>query len=55
MPYSEFSRGSFSVRWDSGIWEAGLDVSEVTAVSPEQEATIRSEPESRAARRKEAS
>ncbi len=32
------SRGGFSVRWDSGIWEAGLDVSYVTAVS--QEATV---------------
>ncbi len=45
MPYDEeYSRGSFSVRWDSGIWEAGLDVSYVTAVSPEQEAAIRAEP-----------
>ncbi len=34
------SRGGFSVRWDSGIWEAGLDVSYVTAVSREEEATV---------------
>jgi len=32
------SRGDFSVRWDSGIWEAHLDVSYVTAVA--QEATV---------------
>lgn len=46
MPYDEeYSRGDFSVRWDdSGIWEASLDVSYVTAVSPEQEAAIRAEP-----------
>ncbi len=33
-----YSRSSFSVRWDSGIWEAQLDVSDVTAV--EEEATV---------------
>ncbi len=39
----EFSRGCFSVRWDSGIWEAQLDVCDVSAVSPEQEAAIRAQ------------
>ncbi len=33
---AEYSRGCFSVRWDSAIWEAQLDVSDVTAVSPEE-------------------
>ena len=37
---AEYSRGRFSVRWDNGIWEARLDVSYVTAVSQEQEATV---------------
>lgn len=37
---AECSRGSFSVRWDNGIWEAGLDVSYVTTVSQEEEATV---------------
>ena len=32
--------GIGSVRWDNGIWEAQLDVSYVTAVSQEQEATV---------------
>lgn len=37
----EYSRGSFPVRWDDGIWEAGLDVSDVTVVpEQEQEATV---------------
>ncbi len=43
------SRGGFSVRWDSGIWEAGLDVSYVTAVS--QEATVTALPRSTRTRR----
>ncbi len=42
-------RGQFSVRWDSGIWEAGLDVSYVAAVS--QEATVTALPRSTRTRR----
>ncbi|MGH3902559.1 MAG: hypothetical protein ACRDTA_30735 [Pseudonocardiaceae bacterium] len=38
------SRGGFSVCWDSGIWEAGLDVASVTAVS--QQATVTGLPRS---------
>ena len=34
------SRGDFSVRWDFGIWEANLDVSDVTDVPPETTVTI---------------
>ncbi len=37
---AEYARGSFSVRWDNGIWEAQLDASYVTAVSQEEEATV---------------
>jgi hypothetical protein len=45
MPYDEqFSHGGFPVRWDNGIWEAQLDVSYVTAVSPEQEAALGGRP-----------
>ena len=43
------SRGGFSVRWDSGIWEAGLDASYVTAVA--QEATVTALPRSTRTRR----
>jgi hypothetical protein len=44
MLYSpEYSRGAFPVRFDDHIWEM-LDVSYVTAVSPEKEAAIRSAP-----------
>lgn len=48
MPYGvEFSRGEFPVRWDSGFWEAQLDVAYVTAVSPEEEAALRTRSASR--------
>ncbi|MGH3897754.1 MAG: hypothetical protein ACRDTA_05755 [Pseudonocardiaceae bacterium] len=43
------SRGCFSVRWDSGTWEASLDVSDVTAVS--QQATVAALPRSTHTRR----
>jgi hypothetical protein len=45
MPYSpEYSQGGFPVRFDDQIWQT-LDVSYVTAVSPDTEAAIRSEPQ----------
>lgn len=51
MPYSpEYSRGGFPVRFDDHIWEM-LDVSYVTAVSPDTEAAIRPEPPRRAPRK----
>jgi hypothetical protein len=51
MQYSpEYSQGSFPVRFDDQIWEV-LDVSYVTAVSPDKEAAIRSEPQHRAPRK----
>ncbi len=51
MQYSpEYSQGSFPVRFDDEIWEM-LDVSYVTAVSPDEEATIRSEPQRPAPRK----
>jgi hypothetical protein len=49
MPHQpQYSRGSFPVRFDDQIWET-MDVSYVAAVSPEEEAAIRSQ---RAAPRK---
>lgn len=51
MPYPpEHFRGSFPVRFDDQIWEM-LDVSYVTAVSPEEEAAIRSQPQCPAPRK----
>lgn len=51
MPYSpEYSQGSFPVRFDDQIWEI-LDVFYVTAVSPDEEAAIRSQPQCRAPRK----
>ena len=51
MPYEpEYSQGSFPVRFDDHIWEM-LDVSYVTAVSPDQEAALRSQPQPGAPRK----
>jgi hypothetical protein len=51
MPYSpEYSQGSFPVRFDDQIWNM-LDVFYVTAVSPDEEAAIRSESQRRAPRK----